>query len=155
MSKKFYLVVACSVLVLGFFCYPVEFEALDLPEGYWVGADDCLCDCIDLCECGASGFVHTKSFLGIKIPYHFSLCPKQPTFEQKQREEKKEETKRAQKIQELSHSCDNGWILVNDHCERCDSTETFKVPKSDCLKCNQYEELRVYESQSGECKPKE
>ena len=53
-----------------------------------------------------------------------------------------------------SNSCDTGWIFVNDHCERCDSSETFKVSESDCLKCNQYEELRVYDSQSGECKPK-
>ena len=53
------------------------------------------------------------------------------------------------------NSCDTDWLFVNDHCERCDSSETFKVSESDCLKCNQYEELRVYDSQSGECKPKQ
>ena len=62
-------------------------------------------------------------------------------------------------LQELSqsfesNSCDTDWIFVNDHCERCVSSETFKVSESDCLKCNQYEELRVYDSQSGECKLK-
>ena len=52
------------------------------------------------------------------------------------------------------NSCDLGWIFVNGHCGKCDSSETFKVSESDCLKCNQYEELRVYDSQSGECRPK-
>ena len=37
---------------------------------------------------------------------------------------------------------------------KCETKEVFKVSEVDCLNCNQYEELRVYDSKSGECKPK-
>ena len=49
----------------------------------------------------------------------------------------------------------SGWFPVDRHCEKCDTTAVFKVAESDCLICNQYKQIRVYDSQSGECKLKE
>ena len=153
MSKKYsYLFIVLIILVIAIAFLPSG-------KGYYIG--DVSCDSIDMCEC-ASGYVHTKSIGSVEIPYYFSSCTSthqkiaRNTAEMKKyaREQEKQRVKRLNELFE-SKSCDIGWIFVNDHCERCDSSETFKVTKSDCLKCNQYEELRVYDSRSKECKLKE
>ena len=136
MSRKFFSVmIVFVVLIIGFFCssisYAVEtvdaFPGVFKLQGYWVGADNCKCKCTYLCECGAEGFMETKSFLGVKIDYRFYKCPKQPTAAEKRRAKQLEEEEREKKLQKLSNSCDPGWILVDNHCESCDSSETFKV----------------------------
>ncbi len=153
MKNFFYTILVLAILI-------VLFDLLPSGKGYWAGNyPDCYS--IDQCECGASGYMHTKSLGFIEIPYSLESCSSTHERVAKEREEinylkKKQEKESEERLQELfeANSCDTGWIFVNDHCERCDSSETFKVSESDCLKCNQYEELRVYDSQSSKCKLK-
>ena len=175
MSKKFYYCIfALAILIVILILLPAG-------RGHWLWScdrlvysleeekDDCARPCFssDQCECGARGYVYTKSLGGIDIPYFYKSCTLKhilsrlnlvEIYRKKRREQqqREKEYKRA-RLLELYRSnilCDSGWIPIDNHCERCDSSETFKVSESDCLKCNQYEELRLYDSQSGECRPK-
>ena len=152
-KKKYCYTLASLVLVIVFILLPTRIVSMgDYPY----------CLSIDQCECGASGFLYTKSLGFIKVPYFYRSCfftKRRLVMEAKQREQMAQQAEQArqERLQKLYNSniCDPGWLPVDKHCEKCDSSEAFKVSESDCSKCNQYEELRFYDSQSGECKLKQ
>lgn len=152
MSKKFcYYILALVILIVTLILLPSE-------KGYWTG-DYTFCWSEDQCECGASGYVSTKSLGFIEIPYAFESCasmhPDLLTEAEKEQIRQAAEEKKKAKWQALLNSCDPGWIMINGHCVRCDSLEVYKISEVDCLKCNRYELVRIYDPQSGECRLKE
>ena len=76
MARKYrYLISILIILVvLVVLFYAVLLPSLPAGKGYWVGNYPS-CYSVDQCECGAKGYMETKTLGSITIPYSFISCP--------------------------------------------------------------------------------
>ena len=145
--------IACLLLIAIWIVVSLVYRVI-----HWTGQDHrvaCLCE--NQCEGDADGFIGIRYL----IPGYFSCVPDQLRRQIEQEEMRKyaeiQEKQREERLQKLYNSniCDPGWIPVEKGCLPCNIPQAVKVSESDCLKCNQFEELRIYDAQSGACKPKQ